>query len=113
MGLLWGSCKGCLEADKHILRLQADRADDKDFIIQLLKQNQELVDKVLALTSPVALREYRRDPKSEEKPTSGPPRPRFPGLNPPRRPPGAHVYDAPGREEAENTLDSAIRKMNG
>jgi len=113
MGLLWGPCNGCLEANKHILRLQADRADDKDFIIKLLKQNSELVDKVLALTSPVALREYRREPQNGAKATSGPPRPHFPGLNPARRPPNPRVYAAPGKEEAELTLDNIIRGLDG
>ena len=113
MALFGRPCRGCLEADKHILRLQADRADDKEFIIRLLQQNQDLTDRILALAAPVSLREYRREPQIKEQPSAGPPRPRFPGLNPPRRPPGAHVYGVQEAQDAAASLDSVIRDING
>jgi hypothetical protein len=110
VGLL-GKCRRC-EAYEHLNQaLIAEKADDRELIIKLLAENRDLVDKVLALSQPQALREYRREPLAPEKVGLGPPRPRFPGLAPPRRPPVTAAPAPEGQASAEEILDGAIKRL--
>jgi hypothetical protein len=92
-----------------VAALLAERADDKEEVAKLLAENRQLVDMVLALAQPVALREYRREAAQPPAPPQVAPRPRFPGLNPPRRPAGP-LYE-PSKQESEALLDAAVAKL--
>lgn len=114
---MFGSCKGCAGQEKLIQTLLVEKADTQELILKLLAENKELVDKVIALSRPESIRELRREStKQPSSPASEPPKLRFPGLNPHRRPPITHLqlHTAPeGEPAAEDIVEKAVAKLNG
>jgi len=94
MGLF--ECRTCKVLEQQILSLRAQLSDQQDLLLKLEQSHQEahktLIDRILALTSPPALRAARQTvslPEGLEVTAQAPSRPlyNFPGLHRDRRPP--------------------------
>ena len=89
---LFGGCSGCGALEAAVRSLRTQLADERDHAIRLqerhVEERKELLDRIMALSNPPALREARRTPQTEAGPSqSASVRPHFPGFRPDTRPP--------------------------
>jgi|SRR5918995_3916417 hypothetical protein len=83
-------CRACDVLHQEVVSLRAQLSDQSDLILRLIKEHAEerklLLDRVLAVQTPAALREVQRSERPERVP-GPPPRPNFPGFRRDLRPP--------------------------
>lgn len=108
-------CSACLVHEKNQGIWARQLADRDEQILKLMERNQELVDKILAVTSPAAVKVLQgpREPRAEPLGLSRP-RPNFPGYaRKTNLPPPPRIVQTQDASPDEELLDKVVSKLNG